>query len=193
MVSCSGMFPNQAFDWQEMADVEDSSRETEFLRDLAGAYRHAYASALAIVGNRADADDVIQEVCIVLWKKYDEFERGTDFRKWACSVAFHVARAFVRKHRKQSLSLSEQALARIEQIRGGGSELFELRREVLHDCLEKLSERDQQFLCDCYGSPISQVEFARSQGLSVETVYTRIKRIRTRLIDCVNRTLGRGP
>lgn len=186
------MFPGRTTDWRAAPDVEDSSRETDFLRDLAGVYRHAYASALAIVGSRADADDVIQEVCIVLWEKYDEFEPGTDFRKWACSIAFHVARAFARKQRKHSSGLSDLALARIEQIRQGGAELFDLRREVLQDCIAKLSERDQQFLCDCYGGPVSQVEFARSQRVSVETVYTRLRRIRSRLIDCVNRTLGKG-
>lgn len=173
-------------------DVEDPSRETEFLRDLSSAYRDAYASALAIVGNRADADDVMQEVCIVLWQKYEEFERGTDFRKWACSIAFHVARAFARKQRRRTYGLSDLALAKIEQVRTGGAELFELRRELLRECVGKLPARDQQFLGDCYGSAQSYAAFARSQGKSIETIYTRLKRIRHKLINCISRTLGKG-
>jgi len=185
------MVPHGTSYRQFNAEIGDSPRETGFLRDLSSAYREAYASAFAIVGNRADADDVMQEVCIVLWQKYEDFEQGTDFRKWACSIAFHVARAYVRRQRRRSSGLSDLALARIEQIRTGGAELFDLRREVLRECVGKLSARDQQFLQDCYGSSQSQAAFARSQKKSVETIYTRLKRIRHKLITCVNRTLGK--
>lgn len=175
-----------------MADeLDDSDRGADFLRDLSSAYQDAYGSSLAIVGNRADADDVMQEVCIVLWQKYDEFEQGRDFRKWARGIAFHVAKAYARKKRRYAYGLSDRALTRIEQLRTAGMELFEIRRELLRECLNKLSDRDQQFLEDCYDGPLSQVEFARSQGISVETIYTRLKRLRRRLIDCINRTLGK--
>jgi len=42
-------------------DADDTSRESEFLRQLALAYYEIYSTGLAIVGNRHDADDVIQE------------------------------------------------------------------------------------------------------------------------------------
>jgi len=184
--------PANKFSKRLTEELDDSSRGADFLRDLSSVYRDAYSRALAIVGNRADADDVMQEVCIVLWQKYDEFEQDRDFRKWACGICFYVAKAFMRKRRRQSFGLSDRSLAKIEQIRAGGAELFELRRELLHECLDKLGERDQQFLEDCYGSSLSQVEFARSQGMSVETVYTRLKRLRRKLIECINRNLGKG-
>lgn len=170
----------------------DPSREPAFLRDLSSAYRDAYASALAIVGNRPDADDVMQEVCIVLWKKYDEFEQGTDFRKWACSIAYNVAKSYSRKMRRQSSGLTDLALSRIEQIRTASAELLELRQEVLRDCLQKLNATDRTILSEYYGRPVSQVEYARSQGKPVATLYTRLKRIRRKLNECISRTMGRG-
>jgi len=183
--------PSNEFQKRLADELDDSDRGTDFLRDLSIAYQDAYASSLAIVGNRADADDVMQEVCIVLWQKYDEFEQGRDFRKWACGIAFHVAKAYMRKKRRYAYGLSDHALAKIEQLHTGGMELLEMRRELLRECLGKLSERDQQFLEDCYDGPLSQVKFARSHGISVETIYTRLKRLRRRLIDCMNRTLGK--
>lgn len=168
----------------------DPSREPAFLRDLSNAYRDAYASALSIVGNRPDADDVMQEVCIVLWQKYDEFEQGTDFRKWACSIAFNVAKSYSRKMRKQASGLTELALSRIEQIRTASAELLELRREVLRECVQKLNATDRTLLSEYYGRPVSQVEFARSQGKPVDTIYTRLKRIRRKLNACISRTMG---
>ena len=39
-----------------------------------------------IVFQRADAEDVMQETASVLWKKFDEFERGSHFDRWAFRV-----------------------------------------------------------------------------------------------------------
>lgn len=171
---------------------DDPARQAEFLRRLAGVYSEAYACALAIVGNRTDADDVIQEACVVMWEKFDEFEEGTNFQKWACSIAFFVAKNFVRKQRRRSFGLGDYALSRIEQVRSGEGELLELRQELLRDCVAKLSARDRQFLDDCYGGYKTIADVARAQKTNVETVYTRLKRLRARLTECLQRTLGRG-
>ncbi|WP_437231005.1 sigma-70 family RNA polymerase sigma factor [Planctomicrobium sp. SH661] len=171
---------------------DDPARQAEFLRYLAGAYSEAYASALVIVGNRTDADDVIQEVCVLLWKQFDEFEPGTNFRKWACSIAFLVAKNFVRKQRRRTSGLSDYAMLRIEHVRSAAAELMELRRELLYECVAKLSERDRKFLDDCYCSSVPIAAIARAQRDNVETVYTRLKRLRKRLTDCIERTLGKG-
>lgn len=186
------MAPKANFSIDPNDSHNDPARQAEFLRRLAGVYSEAYACALAIVGNRTDADDVIQEACVVMWEKFDEFEPGTSFQKWACSISFFVAKNFVRKKRRRSFGLGDYALSRIEQIRSGGGELLELRQELLHDCVAKLSKRDQQFLDECYGGNRTIAEVARKQKTNVETVYTRLKRLRARLTECLQRTLGRG-
>lgn len=174
-------------------DDVDSSREAMFLRQLAAAYHDIYASSLAIVGRGEDADDVVQEVCVVLWKQYDEFEEGTNFKKWACTVAFNVAKAFARKRRRQQgYGLSDHALMRVAQIQSGGSELLELQRDVLQSCMQKLSDEERNFLFDCYRNAPTLAKHARNLGMSIGTVYSKVKRLRRRLLDCVQRTLRRG-
>jgi len=185
------MGTKQYFD-PEVDDLNDPERQARFLRNLASVYSDAYAAALAIVGNRNDAEDVIQEVCVVLWEKFGEFEPGTSFRKWACSISYLVAKNFVRKKRRRSFGMSDYAMSRIEQVRTGTPELMELRSELLVECVEKLSERDREFLDRCYCGGHSIAEIARSQQAKVETIYTRLKRLRKRLSDCMNRTLGKG-
>lgn len=171
---------------------DGSSREATYLRALSGAYDDIYVSVLSIVANRADADDVIQEVCVVLWQKFDEFEPGTNFRKWACAFAFNVAKAFVRhQRRRRGFGLSDQALMKISKLQTAGSELFELRREVLQSCMSRLRAKEQRFLMTCYGRRISLVDYARTEGIPVTTVYTRLRRLRKQLVECVNRALGR--
>ena len=175
--------------------MNDSSREADFLRLLAASYHSLYSLSLAIVGKRNDADDVIQEVCVVLWQKYDEFEPGTNFRKWACSVTFHVAKAYARKEQRRRgrrAGLSDEALTKISQFRTAGSELFELRREALRECVGKLSAKDRSLLSECYQAPTSLVDYARRHGRTVSAVYSKLKRIRRALTECVHRHLSRG-
>lgn len=174
------------------SDSPGASREAEFLRGLGASYRDICAAVLSIVGNRTDADDVVQEVCVLLWQRYEEFESGTNFRKWACAFAFNIAKAHVRRRRRQlGYGLSDQALIRLARLQEAGSELFELRREVMRDCVEKLREKDRRFLMRCYGRQTTLVEYARSTKTPLDSLYTRLKRLRRQVVDCVHRTLKR--
>ena len=173
---------------------DETSRESEFLRGLSGAYRGLHICTLSIVGNRADADDVIQEVCVILWQRFDEFEPGTNFQKWACAVGFKVAKAYARKQRRRrGYGLSDEILGRLAQIQSRGSELFELRREILQECLGKMRSQDREFLMGCYGARDKFVNLAHKKQMPVTTVYTRLGRLRKQLVSCVNRALGKEP
>lgn len=126
------------------------TQEAEFLRNLGACYRAIHACALAITGNGSDADDVMQDVCLILWQKYREFDPETNFRRWACTIAFQVAKNFVRKQRRRrSFGLSDEVLSRLQQVRSGASELFDLRRDFLRGCLAKLRPHERQFLDQC--------------------------------------------
>lgn len=169
------------------SEMNDASEQAEFLRSLASVYNDVYAAALVIVGNRSDADDVIQETCVVLWQKYEDAQPILNFRKWACTVAYLVAKNHMRKQRRRREGLSDYVLSRIERVQTGAEELFELRRDLLESCLERLSERDRKFLEECYGGSSSLAELARSRQTPIETFYTRLKRLRKRLSDCIDR------
>jgi len=176
-----------------VTSVNNPEREAEFLRLLAISYRELYAAAMSVVGNRNDADDVIQEVCVVLWARYDEFDPGTNFHKWAVTVAFNVARTYARKrNRRRGTGLNEEALARIVRMRTASSELLELRREILRNCLTRLAPRDRRFLTDCYRTSTSLVDYAQGKGLTVSAVYSKLKRLRRTLVECVQKKFEQG-
>ncbi|HWL07647.1 MAG TPA: sigma-70 family RNA polymerase sigma factor [Planctomicrobium sp.] len=173
--------------------VDESSREAEFLRQLARNYRELYALATTIVGSRNDAEDVIQEVCVVLWKKRGEFEEIVNFRKWARTVVLNVARSYARKQRRRrGAGLDDQTLDRMVKMRLASCELLELRREVLRSCLDKLPSPDWDFLMDCYSSSTSLAELASQKGRTASTIYSKLKRLRRALVNCVQRHLERG-
>ncbi|HPM80105.1 MAG TPA: sigma factor [Candidatus Anammoximicrobium sp.] len=57
------------------------------MRLWVGRQSRVYAYIRALVFSGADAEDVLQEVAVVLWRKFDQFEPGTRFDQWAYRVA----------------------------------------------------------------------------------------------------------
>jgi len=174
-------------------DPERSTREADFLRRLEESHRDLYAYVLSLVANRTDADDVMQDVCAELWEKFDEFDPSRNFRKWASAFAFNIAKSFIRSKRRQSgIGLSDDCLAKIAFMQSVGTELFELRRELLSKCLSKLPLQDQRFLMGYFVGRTNVVRYAETLHIPAPTAYSKLRRLREVLVRCVNQSLGRS-
>ncbi len=83
-------------DAQTAAMLQASARErfqTEALPHLNDLFR----TASRLIGDRARAEDVIQEVFLQAWKSFDRFEAGTNCRAWLFKILFHC----VNHHRRK--------------------------------------------------------------------------------------------
>ena len=66
----------------------DERDQTEtFIGHVMEHQRELYAFILSMLPNLTEADDVLQETNMVLWRKREEFEPGTNFGAWARTVA----------------------------------------------------------------------------------------------------------
>lgn len=50
-----------------------------------------YRTAVRLMGDRARAEDVVQEVYLQAWKSFHRFEAGTNCRAWLFKILFHCA------------------------------------------------------------------------------------------------------
>lgn len=72
---------------------------------LAGAYR----TAASLLGDRAEAEDAVQEAALQAFRAYDSFEPGTNFRAWFFRILTNCcyARHRRRKRRPQTVEFDD--------------------------------------------------------------------------------------
>ena len=163
-------------------------RDEAYLRLLAEHERALRAYVFSLVGSPADAADILQECKLALWRMFDRFEPGTDFRAWARTVALHQILNFRRAAKRRPESPHER-----EFIEAVAAEMdrraddFDRRAEWLRHCLKKLPEHHRAMVVWRYYDECDVETIAAKSERTVLAVYRLLSRIRETLNDCICR------
>lgn len=163
----------------------------DFIADVTRAQRALHAFIITLVRNAADADDVLQETNLVLWKKAAEFDRTRPFMPWAMRVAQLQSLAYLKRKHPARRMFNEELLALIadEEVEEWAQE--ELRRAALAGCLEKLSSDQRRLIAQRYEPGSSVNVMSRERGTTPKALSEMLRRIRRSLLLCIERSLAR--
>jgi RNA polymerase sigma-70 factor (ECF subfamily) len=164
-------------------------RHAEFLRAFTTHEPAVRAFARRLVPRRADADDVMQEVAIVLWEKFSEFREGGDFKAWACGIARFKALAWMRDKGRDRLVLDSDVIDLVAEQSLADEPLLQQQREALEACLKKVTPAERDLLARAYQPDVRICDVAATSGRSVGGFYQWLYRTRQLLVDCVKREL----
>jgi RNA polymerase sigma-70 factor, ECF subfamily len=169
--------------------MAEDLRNREFVRLWTAHGQRVYAYILALLPNRADADEMFQETGTTLWEKFDQFQSGSNFRSWACSVALNKVRNFRQLRRHRVVLLSNESLDAVDRMAVMRSDELDGQHQMLADCYAKLSPTDRE-LIDCRYEPEATVKTVSQRvGRSVDAVYKALARIHRSLFDCVRQAI----
>lgn len=163
---------------------------TEFIQLLTESQRSLFYYIHSLIPNRTDADEVLQETNLVLWREFERFEPGTNFRAWACTVALNQVRAFTSKRRAKRPHFDTETVMLISERQEKRSAYLQRRLDALEGCVQKLPERKRVFVEQRYRQGVPVENIAEEMGSSVDAVYKMLSRIREALHACVDRTLS---
>lgn len=174
-----------------MSDTDLQNNNEQFVKLFLANQSSLYAFILSILPNRSDADDVLQETGLVLCQRFSEFRPGSNFFAWACRIAHHkvldhakrLARSPVRFDDDLVESFVEESIAAADERDDEFSALLR--------CMQKLSQRDRELLDRCYQPKVTARSVAEELNRPADTIYKRLRRIRTMLFQCVTRSLAR--
>jgi RNA polymerase sigma-70 factor (ECF subfamily) len=174
-----------------MGGEYSQQRKEEFASILQQHQSRLFGYIHSLVRDLNDADDLFQQTTIILWKKFDEFDRQRSFFSWACGVARLEIANFLRSRGRQRLYFRDDlSLLLVEAQAEMTNEELEDRRDALARCVEKLGPRDRELLTECYGEASGVHEAAHRRGRSPQSVYNSLRRIRRALFACITRTLA---
>jgi len=132
--------------------------------------------ARALVGERARADDLVQDTLERAWVKLHLFRAGTDLRAWLFTVMHNVYVNQIRAAREM-VELDEAALEGISaDPQGDRLDMRDLER-----ALHRLPAEQRQVLLLVALEDMSYDEAARALGVPIGTVMSRLSRARERL------------
>ena len=145
----------------------------------------------SVVRDRAAADDLFQEISLVLWQTFGAYDPSRPFGAWARGVAVKKVLQVREKSRRIPLAFSPQA---IQAVLGAYDRTEELAPDPtnLRDCISKLPPRSQSLLALRYERSLKLGEIAREVGSSLDAVHKLLTRIRESLQECLQRKLQDG-
>ena len=170
---------------------DDDPRRDAFARLFAQHDRWLFAYLVSLLGSSAAAEEVFQEVCVVLWREHQAFEMGTDFVKWVSVIAHHQVQRYRRQRRRVGPQLSDAVVDLLSCDAVERVDLLESRRDALRHCLQKLSDSDRDLVQQCYSDSRQSFKTAAELlGRPANTVYKALIRVRRALYQCIERKLA---
>ncbi len=170
---------------------EHTNREPEFLRLFTGARDDIMAYIYSLTLSHADAEDIFQEVSLLLWEKFGDYRPDGNFRAWARKMAWNKTQNW--RRRKGETVWDPDAIAAL----GAAFEDEERERGTLTDvkaalehCLVRLSAVNRLILQQLYGESRSYKTLARFLKRSVRGLKVTAHRVRERVGDCVERRMA---
>ena len=161
-----------------------------FVQLFTRSQRPLYLFILGQTGSVQDAEEVLQNTNLVVWKKSDQFDLGTNFFAWACQIARFEVLQHRQRYRRDKLKFSDEFLDVVSRESAVRLEDPEPERKALELCIQKLSARDQQLIRERYQPGSSGKDLASELGRPANSVYQSLGRIRRVLLECIQRQMA---
>lgn len=167
-------------------DVKDN-----FVRLMSSYSRPIFGFILMLSGNRTDAEDIFQNTSVALWRKFESFQQGTNFKAWSFNVAYFEVMEHRRKKSRLHRLLNDDAFEALANDAVLDAEV-DSREDALETCLEKLSRTDRKLIERRYFNSQSPKQIAEQTSKSIYAVYRALARIHNALLSCVQKSLAGG-
>ncbi|WP_291271949.1 RNA polymerase sigma factor [Geothrix sp.] len=166
----------EVLSWVEAAQGGDQTAFAALVRLFS---RDVYGKAFSILKNHQDADDVVQETFIRVFRSLPGFRFESSFRTWLITIATRQALNFRERVARDHESLEgpdgtlEHPALRVEETQVAAL-LDQEARRLLHEALPKLPRRQKEALTLKLQHDWKYEQIAQQMGTSVGSVKAHI-------------------
>lgn len=174
-----------------MMTPQERERHDRFLRLYVEHEEALRGFVRSLVPTREDAREVMQDVAVVLWRKFDRLSSVDDFRRWAFGVARMEALTHLRDRARDRHVFSDDLVEMLAREAADEADVFEAERDALEECVGKLPAPQRALVQAAYAPGVRMNELAARLGRTSMSLYKALHRIRLALMDCTERVLAR--
>jgi RNA polymerase sigma-70 factor (ECF subfamily) len=175
--------PDQTLISDEMNEFP--SAQDDYVQLMINCQSRLYSFILSLVCHAEYASEVLQETNLVLWKKCDQFEPGTNFVAWAFQIARYQVMAHRQRLGRDRHVFDDDALDNVAAAFEPVAEDKDDRLVALAHCMKKLSDDGRSLLKQRYGEGTPVKSIAAELGQTANRIAVRLHRLRAALMDCI--------
>lgn len=163
--------------------------ENLFLKALEQNQQKLYRICSVYSKNSEDAKDLLQDVLINIWKSMPSFESKSTIETWVYRITLNTCLRFrsndIKKRRRFVSMDNLKDVSALTQ-----AEHSEQKEKLiqLQNCIGQLNKADKAVIT-LYLEKLPYKEISNITGLTENNVAVKIKRIKKKLLNCINKTL----
>ena len=143
----------------------------------------------SLIRDRHAREDVFQEVSLILWRQFEQFDEARSFGAWARGIAANKVLQAYDKNARTPLAFSPDAVKAILEAHDRAEDEPPMQAEDLQRCIEHLPEKSRQLLAMRYEQSLKLETIAERVKSTLHAVHMALTRIRTRLAECIETRL----
>ena len=144
----------------------------------------------SLLFSREEEREVMQEIAIVLWRKFDPAMDQTSFVRWAFGVARMECLAFRRDRGRDRHTFGEDVFGLLAEVVMDQTDQLEEEHQALETCLQKLPSDHRNLVESAYAPGVKIDALSRKLNRTPMAVYKTLHRIRLTLMECTQRVLN---
>jgi RNA polymerase sigma-70 factor (ECF subfamily) len=131
----------------------------------------------------ADADDILQETAMVMWRKFDTYVIGSNFAVWGIRIARNFVMKLNQRRFDKRIRFSSDIVRLLQESAVmDADEQDDDRAQAIQQGLARLSEADAELLALKYERGYTIVKIAQKTGRPLQGLYKAMARIHKTLM-----------
>ena len=162
----------------------------EFIRELTNMQSRLYGFIFKRLMNPDCTQEVLQETNLVLCRKHNDYQSGSNFPAWSFQIAHFQILAFCQRRSRERLIFDDDVLEYMVIEEPSEASRTTKRIQALENCLQKLPSNHRKLIAARYSKHGNVKAVAKLIGKTPNAISKLLQRTRASLMTCIEKNLG---